>query len=263
MSSKPRILITNDDGIFAPGIQALREAMAELGETYVVAPDAERSAVGHAITLSDPLRVWEFKRNGEFFGWAVNGTPADCVKLAVKAILQFKPDLVVSGINQGANTALNVIYSGTVSAATEGMIMGIPSIAFSIASFQYKDFTYAQQLAMQLAQKVLSHGLPEGTLLNVNIPPVPEADIRGIRITRQGRGRYEEYFEKRTDPSNRVYYWLSGTKVFVDTDEDVDEVAVAENYVSITPLQFDLTNYSFLNQLKQWGLEHHGKDTDS
>ncbi len=263
MSHKPRILITNDDGIFAPGILALREAMMEVGETYVVAPDSERSAVGHAITLSDPLRVWEFKRNGEFFGWAVNGTPADCVKLAVKAILQFTPDLVVSGINQGANTALNVIYSGTVSAATEGMIMGIPSIAFSVASFQFKDFTYAKKLAIQLSRKVLAEGLPDGTLLNVNIPPVPEEEVQGIRITRQGRGRYEEYFEKRTDPSNRVYYWLSGTKVFVDTDEDVDEVAVAQNYVSITPLQFDLTNYQFLTELKQWGLERNGKSSDS
>ncbi len=263
MTQQPRILITNDDGIFAPGIQALREAMQSIGETYVVAPDSERSAVGHAITLSDPLRVWEFKRNGEFFGWAVNGTPADCVKLAVKAILQFKPDLVVSGINQGANTALNVIYSGTVSAATEGMIMGIPSIAFSIASFQYKDFTFAQKFATQLAQQVLQRGLPEGTLLNVNIPAVPADDIKGVRITRQGRGRYEEYFEKRTDPSNRVYYWLSGTKIFVDTDEDVDEVAVAQNYVSVTPIQFDLTNYRFLKELKQWGIEQHGKNSHS
>ncbi|NOX37736.1 MAG: 5'/3'-nucleotidase SurE [Calditrichaeota bacterium] len=253
--SRPRILVTNDDGIHAPGIYALYEAMKEIGDPYVVAPDSERSAVGHAITLSDPLRVWEFERNGHFFGWAVNGTPADCVKLGVKAILNFQPDLVVSGINQGPNTALNVIYSGTVSAATEGTIMGIPSIAFSLTSFRRDDFSVATRFAKQLARTVLKHGLPPGTLLNVNIPALPASEIKGIRITRQGRGRYEEYFEKRTDPMNRVYYWLSGTKLFLDTEDDVDEVAISQHYISITPLQFDLTDYKMLEELKNWEIE--------
>ena len=261
---RPRILVTNDDGIHAPGIYALYQAMKAIGEPYVVAPDSERSAVGHAITLSDPLRVWEYERNGKFFGWAVNGTPADCVKLAVKAILNFRPDLVVSGINQGPNTAMNVIYSGTVSAATEGMIMGIPSIAISITSFRKDNFEVASKFAQQLARIVLEKGLPEGTLLNVNIPAVPEEEIRGVRITRQGKGRYEEYFEKRTDPMNRVYYWLSGTKLFLDVEEDVDEVAISQNYISITPLQFDLTDHAMLQELKKWDIRFKdGKSSDS
>ena len=254
-SQRPRILITNDDGIFAPGIFALSQAMEAIGEVYVVAPDSERSAVGHAITLSDPLRVWEFEKNGEFFGWAVNGTPADCVKLAVKALLDFKPDLVVSGINLGPNTAMNVIYSGTVSAATEGTILGIPSIAFSLTTFRKTDFRFAQKVAQQVARQVLQHGLPEDTLLNVNIPALPESKIKGIKITRQGKGRYEEMLEKRVDPMKRVYYWLGGKKLILDTDADVDEVAVMEGYVSITPLHYDLTDYNFLNDLKTWELE--------
>lgn len=254
MSSKSKILVTNDDGIYAPGIYALYQAMKEIGEAYVVAPDYERSAVGHAITLSDPLRVLEVERNGEFFGWAVNGTPADCVKLAAKAILNFKPDLVVSGINQGPNTAINVIYSGTVSAATEGTIMDIPSIAFSVTSFGKLDFSFASVIAGKIAALVLKHGLPKGTLLNVNIPALHKKEIKGIKITRQGKGRYEEAFEKRIDPMNRTYYWLGGKRVFLDTDEDVDEVAIQDRYVSITPLQYDLTNYKMLDRLKKWDL---------
>ncbi|RMG66985.1 MAG: 5'/3'-nucleotidase SurE [Calditrichaeota bacterium] len=254
-SNRPKILVTNDDGIFAPGIFALSQAMEAVGEVYVVAPDAERSAVGHAITLSDPLRVWEFEKNGSFFGWAVNGTPADCVKLAVKALLDFKPDLVVSGINLGPNTAMNVIYSGTVSAATEGTILGIPSIAFSLSTFRKTDFSFAQKVARQVARQVLQNGLPEDTLLNVNIPALPESEIKGIKITRQGKGRYEEILEKRVDPMKRTYYWLGGKKLILDTDEDVDEVAVMNGYVSITPLHYDLTDYRFLKQLKTWDLE--------
>lgn len=254
MSEKPRILVTNDDGIYSAGIYALYNAMSEIGETYVVAPDAEKSAVGHAITIADPLRVFEIERNGKFFGWAVNGTPADCVKLGVKGILQFKPDLVVSGINQGSNTATNVIYSGTVSAATEGTIMGIPSIAFSLTTFKKTDFSFAAEVAKLLASKVLEHGLPPGTLINVNIPPFPKEEIKGIHVTRQGKGRYEEAFEKRVDPANRTYFWLGGTKLLLDTDEDIDEVAVMNQYVSVTPLQYDLTDRNMLSTLKEWGL---------
>lgn len=255
MSIKSKILVTNDDGIYAPGIFALNNSMKEIGEAYVVAPDYERSAVGHAITLSDPLRVLEVDRNGEFFGWAVNGTPADCVKLASKAILDFKPDLVVSGINQGPNTAINVIYSGTVSAATEGTIMDIPSIAFSVTSFRKIDFSFAALVAKKISALVLKHGLPKGTLLNVNIPALPKEQIKGIKITRQGKGRYEEAFEKRIDPMNRTYYWLGGKRLFLDTDDDIDEVANQNQYVSITPLQYDLTNYKMLDELKNWDLK--------
>jgi 5'-nucleotidase len=255
MSKRPVILVSNDDGITAPGILALTQAVDELGETWVVAPDSERSAAGHAITISDPLRVWEYEKNGKLFGFAVNGTPADCVKIGVKAILNKQPNLVVSGINQGPNTAINVMYSGTVSAATEGTLMGIPSIAFSLTSFKIKNFHFAAQFAKNLSSIVLKKGLPNGTLLNVNIPAVSRDKIKGIKITRQGRARYEEFFEKRIDPMNRNYYWLSGKKLMLDSAPDVDDVAVMENFISITPIQFDLTDYKVIKNLKNWEIE--------
>ena len=252
MTSNPLILVTNDDGIYAPGIYALYNAMKKIGDSQVVAPEMEQSAVGHALTISDPLRVGEVERYGDMFGYAVNGTPADCVKLAVKAILNKKPDLVVSGINQGPNTAINVMYSGTVSAATEGTLMGIPSIAFSLASFSNHDFGFAAEFATHLARKVLGDGLSTGTLLNVNIPAVQKSEIKGVKITRQGKGRYEEYFEKRTDPMNRHYYWLAGKKLQLDIEPDVDDVAVMDNYIAVTPIQFDLTDYRALKNLQNW-----------
>ncbi len=255
MNKRPLILVTNDDGISAPGIYALYNAMKEIGDARVVAPDSERSAAGHAITISDPLREWEYEKNGSFFGHAVNGTPADCVKIGVKAILNEKPDLVVSGINQGPNTAINVIYSGTVSAATEGTLMGIPSIAFSLTSFRKSNFDFASKFAIYLAKRVLEQGLPNGTLLNVNIPALPEEEIKGVKITRQGRARYEEFFEKRVDPMNRKYYWLTGKKMLLDSDSDVDDVAITNNYVAITPIQFDLTDYKSIEDLKNWEIK--------
>ncbi|GAB4339501.1 MAG: 5'/3'-nucleotidase SurE [Calditrichia bacterium] len=263
-SDKPLILVTNDDGIHAPGILALARAMESLGDVKVVAPDSEKSAVGHAITITDPLRVWEFEREGRFFGYAVNGTPADCVKLAAKALLPRIPDLVVSGINQGPNTAMNVMYSGTVSAATEGTLMGIPSIAFSLTSFKPFDFSPSATFARHLAEIVLQNGLPDGTLLNVNIPPRELKEIKGVKFTRQGKGRYEELFDKRIDPWNRTYYWLSGKRLFLDSEPDVDDVAVMDDYIAITPIQFDLTDYKLLDDLKSWkvGLPD-GKSTDS
>ena len=252
---KPLILITNDDGIYAPGIYSLKQAMQGAGEIYVVAPLIEKSAVGHAITLSDPLRVVEIERENRFFGYAVNGTPADCVKLGCKCILPRHPDLVISGINQGPNTATNVIYSGTVSAAAEGAIMGIPSIAVSIASFTKQEFAFAAKFSRNLARLVLKHGLPERTLLNVNVPAVPEEEIADIVITRQGKGRYEEAFDKRLDPNGRTYYWLTGKRMILDNGDDVDDLVVMQNKVSITPIQYDLTNYSFIEELKQWNIK--------
>ncbi|MCK5077522.1 MAG: 5'/3'-nucleotidase SurE, partial [Calditrichia bacterium] len=213
------------------------------------------SAVGHAITISDPLRVTEVERDGKFFGYAVNGTPADCVKLAVKAILKEKPHIVVSGINPGPNTGINAIYSGTVSAATEGTFMGIPSFAVSLTSFQITDFSYAQKVAAMIAKKVLQHGLPRGTVLNINIPPLPESEIKGILVTKQGKGKFDEFFDKRIDPYQRVYYWLSGKKMILDTDHDVDDVAVNNKYVAVTPLHYDLTDYKTLEKLKTWKLK--------
>ncbi|MFQ5706235.1 MAG: 5'/3'-nucleotidase SurE [bacterium] len=248
----PKILLTNDDGINAPGLAALRQQLVQVGEVTVVAPDGEKSAVGHAITLSDPLRVWNFEKNGEFFGYAVNGTPADCVKIACWAILDHRPDLVVSGINLGSNTGINVIYSGTVSAATEGNIVGIPSFAISLTTYKNPDFSYAAKFARNLSQTILRNGLPKGTFLNVNVPPVREDEIRGVVITRQGKAIYKEKFDKRIDPQSRVYYWLTGTKVELEEDSEVDDRAILENKVSVTPLQYDLTNYGFLEELKSW-----------
>lgn len=248
-------MITNDDGIYAPGILQLYKSLNEIGLVTVVAPLIEKSAVGHAITISDPLRVIEVERDGTFFGYAVNGTPADCVKLGIQCILKDKPDLVVSGINLGPNTATNIIYSGTVSAAAEAVIMGIPAMAVSLTSFTSKDFSYAGKIAYRIAREILKHGLPEETLLNVNVPSVPEHEINDIIITRQGKGRYQEAFDKRTDPNNRTYYWLTGKRMMLDKDPDVDDLAVMHNKVSITPIHYDLTNYDFLKELNKWNLK--------
>ncbi len=254
MSDKTLILVTNDDGIYARGIYELKKALNPLGTVVVVAPLIEKSAVGHAITLSDPLRVMKVERDGSFFGYAVNGTPSDCVKLGCRCILERKPDLIVSGINQGPNTATNIIYSGTVSAAAEGAIMGIPSIAVSIASFTKNEFLPAAKFSRQLAERVLQNGLPVGTLLNVNVPAVPEEEIKGVVVTRQGKGRYEEAFDKRIDPNNRVYYWLTGKRMVLDHGDDIDDPVVMQNKISVTPIHYDLTDYSFLEELKKWQL---------
>ena len=252
MDKKFKILVSNDDGIYSEGIIALREAMMEIGEVYVYAPHKQQSAVGHAITTHLPLRVNPYYMNGEFFGYAVTGTPADCVKLAVTTHMKKKPDLIVSGINHGSNTAINVIYSGTVSAATEGTILGVPSIAFSLTTYVDFDFTYSKKVAQIIAKAVLKNGLPPGVLLNVNIPPVTEDKIKGIKVTKQGKSRWNDCFEKRVDPQQREYYWLTGTMESFEDDEGSDIRAIQENYVSVTPIQFDLTAYNFLEKLKQW-----------
>jgi len=249
------ILVTNDDGIYAPGIYHLWQALEGLGNITVVAPLVEKSAVGHAITISDPLRVVEVDREGQFFGYAVNGTPADCVKLGGQSLMDKYPDIVVSGINLGPNTATNIIYSGTVSAAAEGIIMGIPSLAISLASFTKHEFSYAAKIARQLTQQILNNGLPEGTLINVNVPALPEDEIEDVVVTRQGKGRYQEAFDKRVDPYNRTYYWLTGKKMLLDTEDDVDDLVVMQKKVSITPVHYDLTNYNFLKELSKWNLK--------
>jgi 5'-nucleotidase len=252
---KLNILVSNDDGIDAPGIYALVQEMKKIGSVTVVAPDKQQSAVGHAITMNYPLRVKEFKKNGKFFGYAVQGTPADCVKLAVRAILKQAPDLVVSGVNHGSNTAISIIYSGTVSAATEGTILGIPSIAVSLTTYGPADFRYAAQFARKLALLVRMHGLPPSTLLNVNVPPLKVKDIKGILVTRQGKAVWNDTFDHRRDPNNREYYWLTGGLADIDKDLDFDEAAVRNNYVSVTPIQYDLTDYKMFDVMKKWGME--------
>ncbi|TAK53308.1 MAG: 5'/3'-nucleotidase SurE [Bacteroidetes bacterium] len=250
-----RILVSNDDGVDALGIYALVREMKKLGEVTVVAPHRQQSAVGHAITMNYPLRVSKFNKDGKFFGYAVEGTPADCVKLAVRSLLPDPPDILISGINHGSNTAINVIYSGTVSAATEGTVLGIPSIAISLTSYKVTDFRFAAKFARKLAALVLKKGLPTGTLLNVNVPAVPEEKIKGIKITRQGKTNWNDTFDTRRDPNNNAYYWLTGTLEILDHSEDTDQIAIMNNYVSVSPIHYELTDYKMLDTLGTWGME--------
>ncbi len=252
-----KILLTNDDGIHAPGLAALVKAVSDLGEITVVAPQAEMSAVGHAITLTDPLKVKEYNKNGHFFGYAVDGTPADCVKIGLWTLKkdQPKPDLLISGINLGANTGINTIYSGTLSAATEGAILGIPSFAISLATFQNPDFSVAAEFARYLAPVLIKKKLPPGVYLNVNIPAVPRSQINGIEITRQSKAPYREEYHMRTDPRNNKYYWLTGEKIDIEKEPDVDDRAILNNKISVMPIHYDLTHYQSLNSLKAWNLQ--------
>jgi 5'-nucleotidase len=251
----PTILVTNDDGINSDGIYALAQAMRTIGNVIVFAPLGEQSAVGHALTVSLPLRVTEFHKNGEFFGYAVSGTPADCVKLALRTFLDEvglpKPDIVVSGINHGRNTAVNVIYSGTVSAATEARVLDVPGIAVSLTSYDPSaSFDVAAEFMQRFVPFVAKKGMPRGTLLNVNVPAVSAGEIKGICYTRLGASFWEDEFEKRMDPQQRPYYWLKGVYVLEDTEDDIDDVAIRQNCISISPLHYDLTNYAFLDEIR-------------
>ena len=251
MNKRPNILVTNDDGIFAPGIYALWEAMNEIGDVTVVAPDSEKSAVGHAITLTDPIRVQEMKGKNGFSGFAVKGTPADCVKIAGRALMETPPDIVVSGINSGANIGSDIIYSGTVSAATEGTILGIPSVAFSLTSIKSGDMSASKTVAKNVVGKIISNGLPNGILLNVNVPNIPQDSIKGYKVTKQGNTVFKDSFEKREDPRGKFYYWMGGEST-KDADEETDSYAVHEGYISITPIHYQLTEKSFLKNLNSW-----------
>ncbi len=249
------ILVTNDDGINSRGIYDLVMALRDVGDVTVIAPLAEQSAVGHALTMSLPLRVTEFHKNGDFFGYAVSGTPADCVKLAMRTFLDergiAKPDIVVSGINHGRNTAVNIIYSGTVSAATEATVLDVPAIAVSLTSYDMDaDFTAAADFMKRFTPEVARLGLPRGTLLNVNVPAVASHQLKGISYTKQGASYWEDEFEKRMDPQERPYYWLKGKYVVEDSDRDIDDIAIHEDKISITPIHYDLTNHDFLRELR-------------
>lgn len=249
-----RILISNDDGIHADGINALRECLEKLDiikEIYVAAPDRERSAVGHGITMHRPLRVKEIKYSSpKSVGWSVDGTPADCVKLAVEDLLPCPPDLVVSGINQGSNLGTDVLYSGTVSAAVEGVVNGFPAVAVSLTSYRDHDFTCAAAFSAKLVALVLKECLEPGTLININVPPgVP----RGVKVTRLGYRRYINIFDKRTDPRGRDYYWMAGEPLELDENSpDTDVSACREGYIAVTPIKIDLTDYSQIKRLKKW-----------
>lgn len=251
-----KILITNDDGIDSAGISALAKEMKKIGEVTVVAPRTEQSAVGHAITMKIPLRVTEYYKDGEFFGYAVEGTPADCVKIGIRNITHTPPDVVISGINHGSNTAINIIYSGTVSAAREAAIMDIPAIAISVTNHETKKFDYAAKIAKALTMTIKKNGLSNGTLLNVNVPDLPEELIAGIRLTRQGKSKWDDIYEERIDPYGKKYYWLTGNLIETDIDLDTDQFAIKNNYVSVTPIHFDLTDYKTYDSMKSWKIEN-------
>ena len=252
---RPVILVTNDDGITAPGLRALVEEMSTLGEVIVVAPDSPQSGMGHAITINKPLRLDKVTYHGETLGYQCSGTPVDCVKIAIDKILHRKPDILVSGINHGSNSSINVIYSGTMSAAMEGAIESIPSIGFSLNNYELNaDFTSSQKYAGIIAINVLKHGLPQGTLLNVNIPNLLDKDIKGIKICRQAIAKWEEEFDERKDPHHRSYYWLTGKFKNYDHGEDTDEWALANGYISVVPVQFDFTAHHAIPFLNGWEL---------
>jgi 5'-nucleotidase len=247
-----RILLTNDDGIYAPGLGALYRELRTMGEVTVVAPESEQSAVGHAITLINPLRVREVAWNGCVEGHAVSGFPADCVKIAMAELLPQPPELVVSGINLGPNVGINVLYSGTVSAATEAAILGVKGVAFSLDSYDKNaDFAAAARLARELLEKLMGwSGWHNGVCLNINLPNLHRDRIKGVRITRQDTGPLVEHFERRVDPRRHVYYWLAEINARPAEDPDTDYGAVAQGYVSVTPIHHDLTYYHSLDDLK-------------
>ena len=251
---KPVILITNDDGVTAPGIMNLVEAVKDLGKIIVVAPDKPQSGMGHAITIGQPLRLHKIHSMENVETWSCTGTPVDCVKLAVDKVLQHKPDLCLSGINHGANHSINVIYSGTMSAAVEAAIENIPSAGFSLLDYRIDaDFTGAKKYVKVIVEKMLSTPLDKHTVLNVNIPSVAPELIRGFKICKQAYAKYEEDFIERNDPHGRHYYWLTGEFVNFDKGKDTDVWALANNYVSVVPVQFDLTNYVLKAKLeKTW-----------
>jgi 5'-nucleotidase len=252
---KPIILITNDDDITSKGIRSLVEAVKELGTVVVVAPDSPQSGMGHAITIGSPLRMNKMNLFEGVEAWQTSGTPVDCVKLAVDKILHRKPDLCLSGINHGANHSINVIYSGTMSAAMEASIEGIPSIGFSLLDYNYDaDFTAAKQTVHKIVSAVLNKKLDKHFLLNVNIPALPPEKIKGIKVCKQAYAKYEEDFSERLDPHGKKYYWLTGEFKNFDKGRDTDVWALEHGYVSVVPVQFDLTNYTLKKQLEKSNL---------
>jgi 5'-nucleotidase len=259
MNEKPLILVTNDDSIYAKGIKSLVEVVKDLGDVLVVSPQDPQSGMGHAITIHEPLRLKAskvFKKLKNVEAYTCSGTPVDSVKLAIYEIIKGRPALLVSGINHGSNAATNVLYSGTMSAAVEGAIEGIPSIGFSLLDFDADaDFEASKFFAKQICKQVLKNGLPKGTCLNVNIPKGSVDDIKGVKICRQGRAFWKDAFEKRKDPFGGDYFWLTGDFAVTDKGEDTDMYALDQNYVSIVPTQFDMTAHHLISTLNEWDLK--------
>lgn len=258
MSKKrPLILVTNDDGITAKGIRTLISVMNEIGDVLVVAPDSPQSAKGHAITINETLYCDEIviEPNAKQKEYSCSGTPVDCVKMATHEILNRKPDLCVSGINHGSNAAINVIYSGTMSAAIEAGIEGVPAVGFSLLDYSmHANFEPCRKYIKKIANQVLESGLPKGVVLNVNFPKLEEHELKGIKVCRQANAHWEEEFDKRVSPMGREYYWLTGKFVNEDKGKDTDEWALENGYISVVPTQFDLTAHEHINELNSWKL---------
>ncbi|MBN1869021.1 MAG: 5'/3'-nucleotidase SurE [Candidatus Omnitrophica bacterium] len=248
------ILLTNDDGIYAEGIYALYLQLKKLGKVTVVAPASERSSIGHAITLAHPIWHKEVRRKGLAFGTSISGTPADCVKFAVGVLLKKKPDIVVSGINLGHNDGCSIFYSGTVAGAREGALMGIPSLAVSLATFTNPDYSYSAKIGAKITRLIMKEKLPKGTFLNVNVPNKKASQIKGIKITRQGLLPIHGTFRKRKDPGQREYYWMTGKMLVRKKDNVIDSNALNNGYVTVTPIQSDQTNHAFLKKLEDWDI---------
>lgn len=253
---KPLILVTNDDSIVAPGIRALIEVMKEIGDVVVVAPDSPQSAMGHAVTINSTLTIEKMHIDPDIdLEYSCSGTPVDCVKIALSQILDRKPDLCVSGVNHGANSSINVIYSGTMSAAMEAGMSGIPAIGFSLLDFSWNaDFEPIKPYIKQLVLEALKNRIPRGVVLNVNFPKLAYDQIKGVKICRQAKAAWVESFDKRVNPHGREYYWLTGEFVNQDKGEDTDEWALENGYISVVPVQFDLTAYHAIPQLNSWDI---------
>jgi len=253
MPEKPVIFVTNDDGITSIGIRTLIDVMRQIGKVVVVAPDKPQSGTAHAITINVPLRLKLIVKEKDYEEYSCNGTPSDCVKLGFKVVLKGRPDILVSGINHGSNASINIIYSGTLAAVFEGAMAGVPSIGFSLLDYSPDaDFEHCRKYVKLITGKVLAQNLPDGICLNVNIPAVPEDEIRGMRICRQANGTWQEDFDERVDPVGRNYYWLKGIFLKIDNGEDTDEWALENNWISIVPVQFDFTAYKAIDILKSW-----------
>lgn len=255
MSAERTIFVTNDDGIFSKGIRSLIEAVLPFGQVIVIAPDKPQSGMGHAITVNNLLRLNKSDLFEGVEAYTCSGTPVDCVKLGIYEVLKRKPDLLVSGINHGENSSTNVLYSGTMSAAVEGSMEGIPSIGFSLADYDADaDFSLTQEIIKQIVPKVLEHGLPTSTCLNVNIPLIKKEEFKGIRVCRAAHAFWEDRFDKRFDQFGKPYYWLTGEFVYDDAGEDTDLFAMKHGFASVVPIQYDMTAYLAISELNTWKL---------
>jgi len=251
MNDKPLILVTNDDGVKAPGIRALISYIRPFGKVIVVAPDRSQSGTAHAVTIAHPLRLDLISKEEDYEEYCCNGTPADCVKLAFKIVIRRRPDFLFSGINHGTNASINIIYSGTMAAVLEGALAGVPSVGFSLNNYSHDaNFGPSGKFVSQIAANVIANGLPDGVCLNVNLPDVSEDKIMGVKLCRQAEGTWKEDFDEREDPNGRKYYWMKGVYAQVGDGEDTDQWALEHNYVALVPVQFDLTATKALESLR-------------